>query len=371
MNLNNLHELINKYESGLSWIYGTEHFELFKWQALKTWREEWFKPADSFVSFAERFTAAKRNFGLFIDNSRMHPSAGVLKLWEKEPETVEHLFNNVLFADSQSDADVVQTNMDNFLKSYEALRKKYFAGNWSYKQDRHSASVFLALMEPEFNFVYKSMDALMMARYIEADVDIGFGQSFSLKNYYRMCYEIIAALREHDTLLEKHFNYLGNDCYVDKSLHILAFDIMYCSRTYHFYKDLVPPKPKAVKRTMRKSVLSQAELEQREAERLAQIASLERELEELESVVDDCEDISLIGVEVSSKQYGIGTVVGQEVNKIVVQFENSKNTFILDESQPMRPRFEDDETVIQAFTAYGRRQKSIANLKRQLDFLIK
>ena len=64
MNLNNLHELINKYESGLSWIYGTEHFELFKWQALKTWREEWFKPADSFVSFAERFTAAKRNFGV-------------------------------------------------------------------------------------------------------------------------------------------------------------------------------------------------------------------------------------------------------------------------------------------------------------------
>lgn len=66
---------------------------------------------------------------------------------------------------------------------------------------------------------------------------------------------------------------------------------------------------------------------QKEAERLARIESIERELEELENVSDGCEDISLIGVQVTSAQYGIGTVVGQEVNKIDVQFPELRKTF--------------------------------------------
>ena len=149
MNKDTLHELINRYEYNFDLINSDEHDELFKWKAMKVWRDEWFKPDDAFASFAERFTAAKREFSLFMDNSRMHPSTGVIKLWEKEPETVERLFNEVLFADTQGNASVVQDNMDRFLDEYEALRCKYFPRNWSYKQDRHSASVFLAMNDPD------------------------------------------------------------------------------------------------------------------------------------------------------------------------------------------------------------------------------
>ena len=55
MNLDNLHELINRYEAKIDLLYGKEHDELFKWCAVKCWRDEWFKPADSFPNFAERF----------------------------------------------------------------------------------------------------------------------------------------------------------------------------------------------------------------------------------------------------------------------------------------------------------------------------
>ena len=95
MNKNNLHEFINRYEENIDLIYGDVHDELFKWQAMKVWRDEWFKPDIAFASFAERFNAARKEFSLFIDNSRMHPSTGVVKLWEKEPETVERLFYEV------------------------------------------------------------------------------------------------------------------------------------------------------------------------------------------------------------------------------------------------------------------------------------
>lgn len=133
MNLENLHELIQRYENSIDWIYGTEHDELFKWRAMATWRKEWLKPKDAFTSFADRFTAAKKDFSLFMDNSRMHPSSGVIKLWEKEPETVEHLFSEVLFAETNGDIANIQDHMDTFLDDYEGLRQKYFPGNWSYK----------------------------------------------------------------------------------------------------------------------------------------------------------------------------------------------------------------------------------------------
>lgn len=63
---------------------------------MHTWRKEWFKPSETFRDFSERFSAAKRDFSLFIDNNRMHTSTGVLKLWEMEPDTVEHLFKNII-----------------------------------------------------------------------------------------------------------------------------------------------------------------------------------------------------------------------------------------------------------------------------------
>ena len=73
MNTDNLHELIHRYESNLDMLYGSVHDELFKWRALKTWQEQWFKPADAFADFSQRFQAAKKDFDLLTDNSRMHP----------------------------------------------------------------------------------------------------------------------------------------------------------------------------------------------------------------------------------------------------------------------------------------------------------
>ena len=37
MNFDNLHELINRYEAKIDLLYGKEHYELFKWCAVKCW----------------------------------------------------------------------------------------------------------------------------------------------------------------------------------------------------------------------------------------------------------------------------------------------------------------------------------------------
>lgn len=368
MNKDNLHELINRYEDNIDMIYNEEHDELFKWKAMKVWRDEWFKPDDAFASFADRFNAAKREFSLFIDNSRMHPSTGVIKLWEKEPESVEKLFREILFADDCGDASVVEDNMERFLDECEKLRCKYFPGNWSYKQDRHSASVFLAMNNPDFNFVYKASEAQTMAKYIDFGFSIGSGMTFSLRNYYRLCEDIVEALKEHESLLETHFNWLTPEHYNDKSLHLLAFDLMYCCRTYNFYRGLTVPSKR--KPTRRKSgPLTPEEIAQREAQRLARIDELEQQIAELEKSCDEYSDISLIGVQVTAKLYGIGTVIEQEINQIKVHFENVKKSYILDEKYVARPKFEDDEIIVSAFTEYGKKQEQIKRLYRELSTL--
>ena len=370
MNKHHLNELINRYEDNIDMLWDTGHDELFKWKAMKTWRDEWFKPADAFASFADRFNAARRDFSLFIDNSRMHPSTGVIKLWEKEPETVERLFNEVLFADPHGEVAAVHNNMDRFLEEYEALLRRHFPGNWSFKQDRHSASVYLAMHDPSFNFVFKATEAQKMARCVDFGFDIGAGTSFSLTNYYLLCNEIVDALREHESLLTLHFERLTPEHYRDDSLHLLAFDLMYCCRAYNFYREL---EEHSTGRTVRKKPAAPAvppeELARREAERLARIRELERQIDELELSCDEYSDISLIGVRVTSPKYGEGTVVGQEFNKIRVRFAEEEKAFVLDNRFAGRPRFDDDEAIVEAFTEYGRIREKIDRLRKELNSL--
>ena len=371
MNKDNLHELINRYEANLDMLNGKEHDELFKWKAMKTWRDEWFKPKTAFSSFADRFNAARRDFNIFIDNKVMHPSNGVIKLWEKNPGEVERLFREVLFADAQGDVSTVQNNMDRFLEECETLRCKYFPSNWSYKQTRHSASVFLAMDKPDFNYVYMSGKAMTMAKYIDFESPIGTGQDFSLPNYYRMCDGIVEVLKEHSSLLDKHFGRLTPEHYEDESLHLLAFDLMYCCYSYKFYDGLTAPSTGKTIRKEKKSRASQESAEQHEKERLEKISEIESQIEEAEHICDEFEDISLVGVQVTAIPYGVGIVAEQDANKIKVQFSGIEKTFVLDERYPNRPRFEDDEQIVAAFTEYGRALEQIKRLRRELEVLQK
>ena len=369
MNYDNLHELINRYESNIDILYNEEHDELFKWRALKTWQEEWTRPASEFSDFAERYLAAKKNFDLFIDNSRMHPSTGVIKLWEKEPESVEKLFNEVLFGNAESVTDI-QSNMERFLDGYELLRQKYFPGNWSYKQDRHSASVFLAVNEPSVNFVFKSTEANRMARYTEFGLDIGYGANFSLPNYYALCDEVVAALKEHKSLLEKHFDRLDDRCFRDETLHLLAFDIMYCCNAYNFYKGLVEPVTKKTIKKKVKPALSEEEIARIEAEKTEKISAIQSRIAELENKCSECADISLINVQVTFPKYGTGIVVEQDANRITVRFSDVEKKFALHRKYTVRPTFENDEEIVSVFTEYADAMDEINRLKSQLDNLI-
>ncbi len=365
MNTAILDKLIQRYEENMDVLYGSEHDEIFKWRVLKTFQREWFR--NDHPDFVSRFNAATRDFSVLIDNSRMHPRNAVVKFCEKDSAEVERLFCDVLFAEDHGDLKLRQEHMDQFLDGMERLRIAYYPGSWSFKHDRHAASAYLAMYAPEDNYIYKHSEAAQMAAYGEYGFDIGSGGSFDLSKYYQMCNEIVERLKAHPEFLQKHFDKLRRDgrCAEEHSLHLLAFDLIYCCRTYGYYKG-IPYIPKAKSQKRAKTTEQQ---EANAAIRQAQIADIAAQIEDLKAALPDVSDISLVNVAVNSRAYGSGMVTEHNLNTIRVQFPDATKTFILDAKFPQRPTFENDAEVIATYTEYTSISGKSEKLEKQLKQL--
>lgn len=363
MNSENLHQLISRYEDNFELINNAQNEEIFKWRAVRCFQEVWFDDANESLSFAEKFRAATRECSVLIDNGQVSPANGIVKMAEQEPDEVERLFNEVLFSDDGGDLSLRQDHLEEFLEGIEAVRQRCFPSFWKYSQDRHSAFTYLALYAPEENYIYKYSEAEDFAKCVEYGIDIGSGQNFKLDAYYGLCDIVVDALREHPTLLEKHWAICGDDCYHDQSLHLLAFDVIYCARAYNFYTGLAfRAKSESIK------AYTQAELRKKEeAEKQAQRDEVEKQIHALELRMAEIERISLLNVQVQHKQYGTGVVTGQKATTITVQFGDISKSFIINKKFPARPTFEDDADIVDAFTEYDDAAKRVQLLRRQLD----
>ena len=363
MNLENLHKLIDKYEENFYTINSAEHDEIFKWRAMKRFRDIWFSPEAKNMMFSEMFNEARKDFFILMDNSYVSPSNGIVKIAEHEQESVAELFNGVLFADDGGDIVARQNNMEIFLEKFDKLRLKYYPQSFKFKQDRHSVSCYLFFYAPETNYIYRYSEAEAFAQHIEFGKDIGSGQYFRLDYYYEMCDKVVETLKEHQTLIEKHFTFLSEECYRDESLHLLAFDVIYCSRAYNFYSGMTHLSKK-------ESIKAFTEAEAREKERIEKenkIAELQNKIFELEMSVEKYAPISLINVEVVHHKYGKGIIISQDINKVNIKFDSCEKVFVIHKKYAGRPTFENDTEIVEAMSEYDDINTRIKKLKSELN----
>ena len=365
MNLNNLHELINRYEENFYMVNNNIHDEIFKWRGIKRFQDVWFSEDAKNMSFAEMFNKAKSECAVLIDNSTVSPANGIVKIAEKKPEEVKQLFTDVLYADDGGDIKVRQNNIDAFLEGVEKLRAETFPNSWKYKQDRHAASCYLALYKPEENFIYKFKPVETFAEYVEYGKNIGSGASFKLENYYELGEIIVEALKEHTTLLEKHFALIDDKHYRDESLHTLAFDIIYCSDTYNFFKGITH---KSRKESIKAYSLDELRKKE-EAEKQAKIDEIEEQICELRNQAEPYENISLLNVKVTMRGLGDGVVISQDKNMVTVQFEKETKSYSISRKYFVRPTFEDNDEILDAFTDYERILGEIDKLEKRIEMI--
>lgn len=282
MNKENLHELIRRYEENYAELNNQTNDEIFKWKAVRCFQDEWFSAKNAGLDFSELFSKAKRETSVLIDNSTVSPANGIVKMAQEEPKEVERLFREVLFADDGGNLELRQHHMEEFLEGIEAVRLKHFPGYWKYSQDRHAVSCYLALYKPEENYIYKYTPAEIFAQHIEFGKDIGSGDKFSLANYYEMCDLVVEALCEHTDLREAHRKLLTEEYYDDKSLHLLAFDVIYCASAYGFFAGLQHKTKKESIKAYTLEQIRKAEAEKRQEE----IDELEAKIQTLELQLD-------------------------------------------------------------------------------------
>ena len=150
----------------------------------------------------------------------------------------------------------------------------------------------------------------------------------------------------------------------DDSLHLLAFDVIYCSRAYNFYQGIYYiPKSEST------SAYNKEQLRLKEEAKVQErIDSLETQIQAKDIELDKFRSISILNVRVTHKQYGTGIVIAQKENTIKVRFpEGLEKSFIIRTKFPARPTFEDDEQVVEAFTEYDRLTREIQGLKKLLE----
>ena len=369
MNYENLHELINRYTADFARINNSTHDEIFKWRAVKHFQTVWFSEGAKTMPFALLFKEAKKECNGLMDNAYVYPATGIVKLAEREPAEVEHLFRDVLFANDGGNIRMRQNNMEQFLNEFDKLLQKVFPGNWKYKQDPHSISCYLTLFAPEKNYLYKPRAVDTFAEYTEFGHDIGTGKNFNLENYYKMCDIVVDALREHNDLLDMHFSFIDDTCYRDDSLHIMAFDLIYCVWCYCYCKGLTH---KSKKEIIKGHALA-TRLEKERLEYEEKITSLEVQIHELEVQCEQYQVISLNNVEVFSRDFGKGLVILQEYKNpyvtIKVKFADCDKSYQIHRTFTQRPTFENDEEIVNAFTEYADVTRRIKGLRAELEQL--
>ena len=362
MNYENLEILINRYEENYYMVNDSEHDEKFKWAAVRCFQDTWFSENRG-KTFAQIFAEATKESSVLINNSMISPTTGIVKMAEQKPSEVESLFREVLFAPFDT-VEELQDHMDSFLDGIERIRQDLFPQYYRYKQERHAASCYLSFFNPSIHFIYRYSEAEEFAQYIEFGKDLGSGENFSLANYYELAEVVVRALAEHTGLIEKYKILVCSDDHYfnDESLHLMAFDLMYCARCYNFYNGLSHAKKKDSIRAYTAQQLQQKEAEERQR----RIEALETQIHALDLEIEPYAEISLLGVKVNQAKYGDGIIIKQDINKITVRFEEKDVAFIIDKKYSMRPRFENDDETVAAFSRFAEMLMKKEKLEREL-----
>ena len=321
MNIEKLNILINAYINNFEMINDVEHFENMKWKAIHHFKKHFDINA---IDFYEMFKEAISASEIIINNSTVQPVNGILKLITHEEDTMRGLFA-MLYEDDGGDLDKRQDKIERFIEEANKLLEKYERGKWKYKQDFRSVLAYLTFYKPEENYLYKSSQCQPFFRYLGYEEELGYGHYFKLSRYYSMCDEIRYALSKHPDLMKTHETRWKTVNNPNDDLHILVFDLIYCSIVYEFYE--YKKYSKIIKKS--KFDLEQELISEKIENTRAELDALEVELAKAQAVLDAIPEINLEGQNVKHKMFGIGIVSKQAGSYIEVSFATKTSKFIL------------------------------------------
>ena len=310
-----------------------EPSEYYKWEIVSWFKNAMDKALDGDPEeFAQHLKQIKKNTHDFIDNASTWPLYGLEKIAEQDGEAVKKMFRD-LYAEDYGNLDVRQEKIETFLEESHQLSEKHNLAD-QYKNTFNSVTAYLFSYDPENNYVYKPNAAKQFAKYTDFGDDFGSGNHVKLKNYYRMCNELVDEIKKYTRLEEldnirlellmKHPEGSKN-IYKDENKHVLAYDIIYCAYKYGLFKgitltDLTVQEQKEQKLLLEKQQEAKVFLEK--------LKSAQEKRNTLNAAMNELGKWFAVGESITYKSFGKGASVHSGVitkksdETITVNFED-------------------------------------------------
>ena len=329
MNKKNLQQIFANYIDRFEELNDKAHDETFKWWAAEQFRE---KMDTALKLDGEDFVKALRDMTKIVEviiDGRMQPFGGLIAIANdsncKLAGDVKKLFLD-LFANDNDDFAKREKKIAVFLKRSEELRlATKYSKYYSYKQTARSVSGYLFLYDPNRHYMYKASEAHRFADAVEFYGDWGSGDQIRLKDYYRMCDELVAEIENCPELKKTDESRRAiRDRYnppriaKDDNHHILAYDIIFCNCAYDLDRNISFKKLSLTEKKLLEERKKKAQ------KKLEDYLQQEKKCQQLDEAIRHYDSILIPGTPVWHRVNGTGTIKNRNDGNITVQFENGK-----------------------------------------------
>ena len=355
MNNENISILFRNYIDQYDFLNNPENNEVYKWQAIKHASKIWKK---DYQDFAQKLKDAFAKSSNLINNRIVQPAHGLVLLAQREPDKVREALD-ALLADDQNDIPARQKRALTFVDTINTLLDKHFHGKWKYEQDMRAAIAYLAMFDPDKNYLFKATPAHHFAQYMEYDGDIGSGQTFSLQAYYIMCDQLKERIKASPEMLE--IAERRHDEWNDPEYHTLVYDLIYCMDAYNLTNGMKPPVHKSKTTTAKQ----RAWRKEMEAALQADVDQLQDQIDALEAQINALPKHQFEGMTLKTKAFGVVTISRQDGAYLFFDVDGQTKQFALPDCIANGFLIPPDTEVIQQYKLEQSLNKQINMLETQ------
>ena len=333
MNTTGLQEIIQNYLSQYEFVNNRENDELFKWRAAAFMYG--MNPfADDFLG---KLRMALRALSVLCTEENWQPATGISILCDsdqadKSSEVLTAF--KVLFGEDGGQIEERYNNVLRFIGLTNSMIDNYMSESEKaiYEQDIRSALTYLGLMRTDKDYLIEATAAQHFALFTEFEADIVSDGAVNLEAYYSMCEEVISFIKADSALLNTVSSRLEYETTVaacpcslndiDKSLHLLAYDIIHCTEKYGFYETHPIPKKKRL-------TANQIKLEAQRKVIRHNIFEIQQHINKATSQLDEIENLDMTGMTVSHTKFGDGEVIEHDGDRLTILFSVGEKTLSL------------------------------------------
>jgi 5-methylcytosine-specific restriction protein B len=215
-------KLIQLYKE---YIKAPQYNELYKWEAIKNFQDNWNIDAEDFGKMLEKCFPGNNNLWA---GSHFLPISMLLSFITLDKEKVKAMFNKLY----DEELPLLE-RVNHFIeKSDELLVSLNDSNKRLHYQELRSISVYLAFRYPEKYYLFKITVVKDFAEAIDWNQPFIRGSNNNLKNYYNLADKIRSILVQDNELISEHKKRITEKCYKDSNYTVLTQDLIWISANH-------------------------------------------------------------------------------------------------------------------------------------------